>query len=74
MYQRIHKRPVRRRQNNFQQQELQNLILMLELCREADDDLWRQLILQHIESLEILSGKEGRRIKKEIRRKLRRGY
>lgn len=74
MYQRIHKRPIRRRQNNFQQQELQNLILMLELCREADDDLWRQLILQHIESLEILSGKEGRRIKKEIRRKLRRGY
>lgn len=74
MYQRIHKRPIRRRQNDFQQQELQNLILMLELCREADDDLWRQLILQHIESLEILSGKEGRRIKKEIRRKLRRGY
>ena len=74
MYQRIHKRPIRRRQNIFQHQELQNLILMLELCREADDDLWRQLILQHIESLEILSGKEGRRIKKEIRRKLRRGY
>ena len=74
MYQRIHKRPIRRRQNDFSQQELQNLILMLELCREADDDLWRQLILQHIESLEILSGKEGRRIKKEIRRKLRRGY
>ena len=74
MYQRIHRRPIRRKQDDIQHQELQNMILMLELCREADDDLWRQLILQHIESLEILSGKEGRRIKKEIRRKLRRGY
>jgi len=74
VYQRIHRRMIRRRQDTVQHQELQNLILMLELCREADDELWRQLILQHMENLEILNSKEGSRIKKEIRRKLRRGH
>lgn len=53
--------------------ELEHMILILELCKESDDYLWKELILNHIEMLEILSSSEGKRIKKEIRRKLNHG-
>ena len=53
--------------------ELEHMILICELCKEADDYLWKELILNHIEMLETLNSSEGKRIKKEIRRKLKYG-
>lgn len=53
--------------------ELEHMILICELCKESDDYLWKELILNHIEMLETLNSSEGKRIKKEIRRKLKYG-
>ena len=52
---------------------LEHTILMYELCMESDDYLWKESILNHLEMLETLNSAKGRRIKKEIRRKLGRG-
>ena len=73
MYRPVPKRTIHRLEEKPINQELQNLTIMLELCKEADDDLWRQLILRHLDHMQKLNGKEGSRIRKEIRRKLRRG-
>lgn len=53
--------------------EFEHMILILELCKESDDYLWKELILNHMEMLKILNSSEGKRIKKEIRRKLNHG-
>jgi len=66
----VPKRIIRRTEENPENADFQKMKMALELCRESDDDLWRQLISYHLEGMSILNGKEGSRIKKEIRRKL----
>lgn len=73
MYRPVPKRTIRRLAENADDPALRAVITMLELCKEADDDLWRRLMLHHLHHLEMLDSPEGRRMKKEIRRKLKRG-
>lgn len=42
--------------------------LTLELAKESDDELWRALILLHLDDLNILNSKEGKRIRKKLER------
>ena len=69
-YEAVQKRTIKRLENTGEKAELNRMIFMLELCRESDEDLWKQLILLQIEDLKILKGKEGNRIRNEMRRKL----
>lgn len=69
----VQKRTITRLEESCEYFELQNIKIMLELCKEADDDLWKQLILLHLDDLQVLNSKEGNRLKTEIRRKLKYG-
>ena len=66
----VQKRTIKRLENTEEKAELNRMIFMLELCRESDEDLWKQLILLQLEDLRILEGREGNRIRNEMRRKL----
>lgn len=70
LYKAVPKKTIKRLEETEQCPELENMIIMLELCRESNDVLWKQLILLHLDDLRILNGKEGRKIRNEIRRKL----
>ena len=69
----VPKRTITRLEEFCEDFELQNIKIMLELCKETDDDLWKQLILLHLDDLQVLNSKEGNRLKTEIRRKLKYG-
>lgn len=69
----VPKRTITRLEESCEDFELQNIKIMLELCKEADDDLWKQLILLHLDDLQVINSKEGNRLKTEIRRKLKYG-
>lgn len=73
MYKFIPKRNFIRRTENDNNPAFRNMIITLELCKEADDYLWKQLLICHLDDLEILNSKEGRLIKKRIMRKLKHG-
>lgn len=66
----VPKRTIRRLNTSSENQELRNMIIMLELCKEADDDLWKQLIEVHLDELKILNSEDGKRIRKGFRRSL----
>lgn len=70
MYRLIPKRTIQMREDDEVNQEFQIMILCLELCREANDDLWKQLMICHLDELSMLNGSDGKRIRNEIRRKL----
>ena len=69
-YQAVPRRTIRRREMPEIPEAFAALRSMLELCRESDDALWRQLLLLRLEDLEILRSAEGKHLKYEIRRKL----
>ena len=49
-------------------EELRMTKLTLELAKESDDELWRALLLLHLDDLNILNSKEGERIRKKLER------
>ncbi len=67
----VPKRVIRILKEPPENAEFEHMKIILELCRESDDDLWRQLMLTHIENMRILNSEEGSQIKEEIRRKLK---
>ena len=69
-YEAVQKRTIKRLEHIEEKAELNQMIFILELCRESDEDLWKQLILLQLEDLKILKGKEGNKIRNEMRRKL----
>ena len=40
--------------------------LTLELAKESDDELWRELILLHLDDIKILNSKDKERIKEKF--------
>ncbi|MDE6521174.1 MAG: hypothetical protein K2K91_12090 [Ruminococcus sp.] len=55
MYRLIPKRTIQMREDDGVNQEFQIMILCLELCREADDDLWKQPMICHLDELSMLT-------------------
>jgi len=66
-YKAVQKRTISRKEQTEEVTELRNMIFALELCRESDEELWKQLIMLHLDDLKMLKDRET---KNEIRRKL----
>ena len=68
MYKLVPKRIIKRLADTEEAEELRMTKLTLELAKESDDELWRALILLHLDDLNILNRKEGKRIRKKLER------
>ena len=66
MYKLVPKRIIKRLADTEEAEELRMTKLTLELAKESDDELWRALILLHMDDLNILNSKEGKRIRKKL--------
>lgn len=73
MYKPVAKHTIKRIENTEENKEFHIMKLTLELAKESDDELWRKLIILYLDDLKILNGKDGNKIRKEIRRKLKHG-
>ena len=69
MYKLVPKRIIKRLADTEEAEELRMTKLTLELAKESDDELWRALLLLHLDDLNILNSKEGERIRKKLERK-----
>lgn len=68
MYKLVPKRIIKRLADMEEAEELRMTKLTLELAKESDDELWRALLLLHLDDLNILNSKEGERIRKKLER------
>ena len=68
MYKLVPKRIIKRLADTEEAEELRMTKLTLELAKESDDELWRALLLLHLDDLNILNSKEGERIRKKMER------
>ena len=68
MYNLVPKRIIKRLADTEEAEELRMTKLTLELAKESDDELWRALLLLHLDDLNILNSKEGERIRKKLER------
>ncbi|WP_302935643.1 hypothetical protein [uncultured Ruminococcus sp.] len=68
MYKLVPKHIIKRLADTEEAEELRMTKLTLELAKESDDELWRALILLHLDDLNILNSKEGKRIRKKLER------
>ena len=68
MYKLVPKRIIKRLADTEEAEELRMTKLTLELAKESDDELWRALLLLHLDDQNILNSKEGERIRKKLER------
>ena len=68
MYKLVPKRIIKRLADTEEAEELRMTKLTLELAKESDDELWRALLLLHLDDLNILNSKEGERIREKLER------
>lgn len=68
MYKLVPKRIIKRLADTEEAEELRMTKLTLELAKESDDELWRALLLLHLDDLNILNSKGGERIRKKLER------
>ena len=71
MYNLVPKRIIKRIENMDENEELRIMKLTLELAKESDDELWKELILLHLDDMRILNSEDGERIKRNLDRMLR---
>lgn len=70
MYKLVPKRTIKRIENMDEDEEFRIMKLTLELASEADDELWKELILLHLDDMKILNSEDGEKIKKKFERNL----
>ena len=68
MYKLVPKRIIKRLADTEEAEELRMTKLTLELAKDSYDELWRALLLLHLDDLNILNSKEGERIRKKLER------
>lgn len=66
MYKLIPKHTIKRMENTDESEKFRMMKLTLELAKESDDALWKELILLHLDDLKILNSEDGERIKKKF--------
>lgn len=66
MYKLVPKRIIKRMENANENEEFRMMKLTLELAKESDDELWRELILLHLDDIKILNSKDKERIKEKF--------
>lgn len=70
MYKLVPKHTIKRIEDTSENEEFRIMKLTLELVKESDDELWKELILLHLDDMRILNSEEGERIKKKFERNL----
>lgn len=71
MYKLVPKHTIKRIENIDENEELRIMKLTLELAKESDDELWKELILLHLDDMRILNSEDGERIQSDLDRMLR---
>lgn len=71
MYKLVPKRTIRRIEDTSENEELRIMKLSLELAKESDDELWKELVMLHLDDMRILNSEDGERIKRNLDRMLR---
>ena len=66
MYKLVPKRIIKRVENTNENEEFRMMKLTLELAKDSDDELWRELILLHLDDMKILNSKDKEKIKKKF--------
>lgn len=62
---------AKRIENIDENEGLRIMKLTLELAKESDDELWKELILLHLDDMRILNSEDGEGIKRDFDRMLR---
>lgn len=70
MYKLVPKSTIKRIENMDEDEEFRIMKLTLELASETDDELWKELILLHLDDMKILNSEDGEKIKKKFERNL----
>ena len=70
MYKLVPKSTIKRIENMDEDEEFRIMKLTLELASEADDELWKELILLHLDDMKTLNSEDGEKIKKKFERNL----
>lgn len=71
MYKLVPKRTIRRIEDTAENDELRIMKLTLALAKEADDEMWKELVMLHLDDTRILNSEDGERIKRNLDRMLR---
>lgn len=71
MYKLVPKHTIKRIENMDENEEFRIMKLTLELAKESDDELWKELILLHLDDTRILNSEDGERIKRDFDRMVR---
>ncbi len=67
----IQKKTFKRlKQEDYELSELEQVIINLELAKEAGDDLWKELMLTVLEDMELMQSESYQRTKQNIIRRL----
>lgn len=67
MYKLVPKRIIKRVENTNENEEFRMMKLTLELAKESDDELWRELILLHLDDMKILNSKDKEKSRRNLR-------
>lgn len=71
MYKLVPKHTIRRIEDTAENEELRIMKLTLELAKESDDELWKELVMLHLDDMRILNSEDGERIKSDLDRMIR---
>lgn len=68
MYKLVPKRTIKRIENTTENEELRSMKQSLELARESNDEMFKELIMLHLDDMSILNSEEGEAIKRDFDR------
>ncbi len=71
MYKLVPKRTIKRIEDTAETEELRIMKMTLTLAKESDDQMWKELIMLHLDDMKILNSEDGEKIKRDFDRILR---
>ncbi len=71
MYKLVPKHMIRRIEDTAENEEFRIMKLTLALAKEADDEMWKELVMLHLDDTRILNSEDGEKIKRDFDRILR---
>jgi hypothetical protein len=71
MYKLVPKRTIKRIENMDENEEFRTMKITLELAKESDDEMWKELVMLHLDDTIILNSEDGERIKRDLDRMMR---
>ncbi|MCM1508349.1 MAG: hypothetical protein NC177_14645 [Ruminococcus flavefaciens] len=67
----VPKRTIKRIENTAEIEALESVKQSLELARESDDEMFKELIMLHLDDMRILNSEDGEKTKRDFDRMLR---